>query len=32
MSPLGLALFFTFMTLAEGGGQRALKRKFVEVC
>lgn len=31
MSPLGLALFFTFMTLAEGGGQRALKRKFVEV-
>jgi hypothetical protein len=31
MSPLGLALFFTFMTLAEGGGQRALKRKFLEV-
>ena len=31
MSPFGLALFFTFMTLAEGGGQRALKRKFFEV-
>jgi len=30
MSPLGLAVFFTFMTLAEGGGQRALKRKFLE--
>jgi protein Mpv17 len=31
MSPFGLALFFTFITLAEGGGQRALKRKFLEV-
>ena len=31
MSPFGLALFFTFITLAEGGGQRALKRKFQEV-
>jgi len=31
MSPIGLAIFFTFMTLAEGGGQKALKRKFMEV-
>ena len=31
MSPLGLAVFFTFMTLAEGGGKKALKHKFGEV-
>lgn len=31
MSPVGLAIFFTFMTLAEGGNQKALKRKFAEV-
>jgi hypothetical protein len=31
MCPFGLALFFTFMTIAEGGGQKALKRKFSEV-
>jgi hypothetical protein len=31
MSPFGLAMFFTFMTIAEGGGQKALKRKFMEV-
>ena len=31
MSPFGLAVFFTFMTFAEGGGKKALKHKFVEV-
>jgi hypothetical protein len=31
MCPIGLAMFFTFMTIAEGGGQKALKRKFMEV-
>ena len=31
MSPIGLGTFFTFMTIAEGGGQKALKRKFTEV-
>jgi len=31
MSPFGLAVFFTFMTLAEGGGRKALKHKFAEV-
>jgi hypothetical protein len=31
MCPIGLAMFFTFMTFAEGGGQKALKRKFAEV-
>lgn len=30
-APAGLAAFFTFMTVAEGGGQRALKRKFQDV-
>ena len=30
MCPIGLAVFFTFMTIAEGGGQKALKRKFME--
>ncbi|EAW07804.1 Mpv17/PMP22 family protein [Aspergillus clavatus NRRL 1] len=28
---LGLACFFTFMTVAEGGGKRALTRKFQDV-
>jgi protein Mpv17 len=27
-SPIGLALFFTFMTVTEGGGYKAVKRKF----
>jgi len=31
MCPAGLAVFFTFMTLAEGGGQKAIKRKFRDV-
>lgn len=28
---LGLGCFFTFMTVAEGGGRRALTRKFQDV-
>jgi hypothetical protein len=32
MSPIGLAVFFTFMNITEGGHQKALKRKFMEVC
>ena len=28
---IGLATFFTFMTIAEGGGRRALSRKFQDV-
>lgn len=28
---IGLACFFTFMTVAEGGGKRALSRKFQDV-
>lgn len=28
---IGLAAFFTFMTVAEGGSQRAVIRKFQEV-
>ncbi len=28
---IGLATFFTFMTVAEGGGRRALTRKFQDV-
>lgn len=28
---VGLATFFTFMTIAEGGGRRALSRKFQDV-
>ena len=28
---IGLACFFTFMTVAEGGGRRAVGRKFQEV-
>lgn len=31
MCPIGLAIFFTFMSIAEGGGKKALKRKFIEV-
>jgi protein Mpv17 len=31
-SPVGLAVFFTYMTITEGGGQKALHRKFTEVC
>lgn len=27
----GLAAFFTFMTIAEGGGRRAIARKFQDV-
>ncbi|KAK6815915.1 hypothetical protein RU639_009260 [Aspergillus parasiticus] len=30
-APFGLVCFFTFMTLAEGGGRRALTRKFQDV-
>ena len=30
-APVGLALFFTFMTVTEGGGRRAVSRKFAEV-
>jgi hypothetical protein len=30
-APVGLACFFTFMTVAEGGGKRAVLRKFQEV-
>lgn len=30
-APLGLACFFTFMTVAEGGGKRAVVRKFQDV-
>ena len=29
--PTGLACFFTFMTVAEGGGRRAVVRKFQDV-
>lgn len=29
--PLGLACFFTFMTVTEGGGRRAVARKFQDV-
>lgn len=28
---IGLVCFFTFMTIAEGGGRRALLRKFQDV-
>lgn len=28
---IGLVCFFTFMTVAEGGGRRALYRKFQDV-
>ncbi|KAL1985765.1 hypothetical protein VTN96DRAFT_7387 [Rasamsonia emersonii] len=30
-APIGLVCFFTFMTIAEGGGRRALLRKFQDV-
>jgi len=30
-APVGLACFFTFMTVAEGGGKRAISKKFQEV-
>jgi hypothetical protein len=30
-APVGLGIFFTFMTVAEGGGKRAVTRKFQEV-
>ncbi|KAF2272561.1 uncharacterized protein EI97DRAFT_385496 [Westerdykella ornata] len=30
-APFGLACFFTFMTVAEGGGKRAVQRKFQDV-
>ncbi|KAL9071634.1 MAG: hypothetical protein Q9161_004059 [Pseudevernia consocians] len=30
-APIGLAAFFTFMTVTEGGGRRAVTRKFQEV-
>ncbi|KAF2657521.1 hypothetical protein K491DRAFT_323711 [Lophiostoma macrostomum CBS 122681] len=30
-APIGLGIFFTFMTVAEGGGKRAVTRKFQEV-
>jgi len=30
-APIGLGLFFTFMTVAEGGGKRAVQRKFQDV-
>jgi len=30
-APVGLACFFTFMTVAEGGGKRAVTRKFQDV-
>lgn len=31
LMPVGLATFFTFMTVSEGGGRRALSRKFQDV-
>ncbi|KMP09685.1 Mvp17/PMP22 family protein [Coccidioides immitis RMSCC 3703] len=30
-APIGLVCFFTFMTIAEGGGRRAVARKFQDV-
>lgn len=30
-APIGLGCFFTFMTVAEGGGRRAVMKKFQEV-
>lgn len=30
-APVGLAVFFTYMTVAEGGGRRALKRKMADI-
>ncbi len=30
-APIGLSCFFTFMTVAEGGGKRAVMKKFQDV-
>ena len=30
-APIGLGVFFTFMTVAEGGGRRAVVKKFQDV-
>lgn len=30
-APIGLGIFFTFMTVAEGGGRRAILKKFQDV-
>ena len=30
-APIGLSIFFTFMTVAEGGGRRAIIKKFQDV-
>lgn len=30
-APVGLGIFFTFMTIAEGGGRRAVTKKFQDV-
>jgi protein Mpv17 len=30
-APVGLGIFFTFMTVTEGGGKRAVMRKFKDV-
>ena len=30
-APIGLSVFFTFMTVAEGGGKRDISRKFQDV-
>ena len=30
-APIGLGIFFTFMTIAEGGGKRAVLKKFQDV-
>jgi len=30
-APVGLSIFFTFMTVAEGGGKRAVAKKFQDV-
>ena len=30
-APIGLGCFFTFMTVAEGGGRRAVTKKFQDV-
>lgn len=30
-APVGLGVFFTFMTIAEGGGRRAISKKFQDV-
>jgi hypothetical protein len=30
-SPISLSIFFTFMTIAEGGGKRAIMKKFQDI-